>query len=63
MINRQSRLTESLMLDFRVEFFSAFNKVQFAGPNTNVTSSSVGQIFLSQVNTPRQVQASLRLKF
>jgi hypothetical protein len=63
MINRQNRLTESLMLDFRVEFFNAFNNVQFAGPNTNITSSSFGQIFLTQVNTPRQIQASLRLRF
>ena len=63
MINRQTRLTESAALDFRVEFFNAFNNVQFAGPNANISSSSFGQIFLNQANTPRQIQASLRVKF
>jgi hypothetical protein len=56
-------LRESATLDFRAEFFNAFNHVQFAGPNTNISSSSFGQIFLSQVNTPREIQLSLRLQF
>jgi hypothetical protein len=46
-----------------MEFFNAFNRVQFAGPNTSIASSSFGQIFLSQVNTPREIQAGLRLSF
>ena len=52
-----------LSLDLRAELFNAFNDVQFAGPNTDITSSSFGHIYLSQVNTPRQVQFSARLKF
>ena len=63
MINRQNRLSEATALDFRVEFFNAFNNVPFAGPDTSITSSSFGHIFLNQVNTPRQIQASLRLRF
>lgn len=55
--------TERYALDFRMEFFNAFNRVQFAGPNTSIASSSFGQIFLSQANTPREIQAGLRLSF
>ncbi|HEY9139091.1 MAG TPA: hypothetical protein VIM67_12530 [Terriglobus sp.] len=61
--SRRFQLPERALLDFRVEFFNAFNRVQFAGPNTSVTSSSFGQIFLTQANTARQIQASLRLNF
>ncbi|NUQ28870.1 MAG: TonB-dependent receptor [Acidobacteriaceae bacterium] len=61
--SRRFQLPERTSLDFRVEFFNAFNRVQFAGPNTNIASSSFGQIFLTQANTARQIQASLRLNF
>jgi hypothetical protein len=61
--SKRIQLHESLSLDVRAEFFNAFNNVQFAGPNTNISSSSFGQIFLSQVNTPRQIQLSMRLSF
>jgi hypothetical protein len=56
-------ITERYGLDFRMEFFNAFNRVQVAGPNTSISSSSFGQIFLNQVNTPREIQAGLRLSF
>jgi hypothetical protein len=56
-------IREPFSLDFRMEFFNAFNHVQFAAPNTSVSSSSFGQIFLSQANTPRELQAGLRLSF
>jgi hypothetical protein len=61
--SKRIQLHESLGLEVRAEFFNAFNNVQFAGPNTNISSSSFGQIFLSQVNTPRQIQLSMRLSF
>jgi hypothetical protein len=63
LVSRRFPLRESLGLDFRAEFFNAFNNVQYGGPNTNISSSSFGHIFLTQVNTPRQIQASLRLSF
>ncbi len=63
MASRRFRLTERFALDFRGEFFNAFNRVQFAGPNTSITSSSFGHIYLSQVNSPRSIQGSLRLSF
>ena len=62
-INRNIALREHLSLDLRGELFNAFNNVQFAGPNTDSSSTSFGHIFLNQVNTPRQVQFSARLKF
>jgi hypothetical protein len=61
--SKRIQLHESLSLDVRAEFFNAFNNVQFAGPNTSISSSSFGQIFLTQVNNPRQIQVSARLSF
>jgi hypothetical protein len=60
---RHIPLGEPFSLDFRAEFFNAFNRVQFAGPNTSISSTSFGQIFLSQTNNPREIQAGLRLSF
>ena len=56
-------ITERIGLDFRSEFFNIFNHVQYSGPNTDITSASFGKIFLSQANTPRNIQFSLRLSF
>ena len=69
-------LYEELALKFRVEFFNAFNRVQFAGPGTSSQpnqssigaytgpiSSSFGTISPTQSNNPRELQGSLRLSF
>jgi hypothetical protein len=61
--SKQIPIHESVALDFRAEFFNAFNRVQFTGPNTSISSSSFGQIFLNQTNTAREIQGSLRLSF
>ena len=63
LVAKHTQLREGLGLDFKTEFFNTFNRVQFAGPNVNISSSSFGQIFLQQYNTPRQIQMSLRLNF
>ena len=60
---RRFQLPEPFSLDFRFEFFNALNRIQFAGPNTSIASSSFGHVFLTQANTPRELQASLRLSF
>jgi len=52
-----------LDLTFRVELFNAFNRIQFSGPNANINASSFGTISLSQLNTPRDIQVSLRLNY
>jgi hypothetical protein len=53
---------EYLRVQFRAEFLNAFNRVQFAAPNTSVTSTSFG-VISSQTNSPRQVQFGLKLLF
>jgi hypothetical protein len=63
LVAKRIPIVEPLSLDFRVEFFNAFNRIQFAGPNASINSSSFGYIFLNQINTPRDIQASLRLSF
>ena len=45
---------------FRVEFFNAFNRVRFAGPNGAVDNSAFGTVS-SQGNGPRQIQLALKL--
>jgi hypothetical protein len=62
-IEKSSQIIERFHLTFRAELFNATNHVVYSGPTTSVTSSSFGKISLSQNNTPRQVQFSLRLKF
>jgi hypothetical protein len=53
-------LRPSVTLQFRVEALNAFNRVQFSGPNTSVTSSSFG-VISGQANAPRQLQFALKL--
>jgi hypothetical protein len=50
-------------LDIRFELFNALNTVVYAGPGTNITNASFGRIFLTQVNTPRQIQFGARFSF
>jgi hypothetical protein len=55
-------LTEKLRMQFRAEAFNAFNHVQFANPNTTITSNTFGRISAQQ-NTPRDIQLALKLMF
>lgn len=52
--------TERFRLQFRAEFFNAFNHPQFAAPNNNVTSTTFGRI-AAQANSPREMQFALKL--
>lgn len=47
---------------FRAEFFNAFNRVRFAGPNGSVDNGAFGTVG-SQGNGPRQIQLALKLIF
>ncbi|HTB16207.1 MAG TPA: carboxypeptidase regulatory-like domain-containing protein [Bryobacteraceae bacterium] len=60
---KNTQIRERYHLTFRAEFFNALNHVVFSGPSTSITSSTFGHIILSQSNTPRQIQFSLRLSF
>jgi hypothetical protein len=59
---KQFQPVERLRVQFRAEFFNAFNRVQFSGPNTSVTSTSFG-VISSQANSPRQLQFGLKILF
>jgi hypothetical protein len=48
------------VVQVRVEALNAFNRVQFSGPNTSVTSSSFG-VISGQANAPRQLQFGVKL--
>ena len=55
------RFTERFNLEFRLEAFNTFNKVQLGGPDTNMQDSNFGQITSS--SGERHAQVSLRLHF
>jgi hypothetical protein len=56
---------ERYSLNFKAEFFNAFNRVQFAGPNSSYSAAadSFGYISPTNLNSPRSIQGSLRLNF
>jgi len=49
-------------VQFRAEFFNAFNRVRFAGPNGTVDNAAFGTVS-GQGNGPRQIQFALKLIF
>jgi hypothetical protein len=56
-------LHENWNLQFRAEAFNATNSPQFNGPNTSLNGTTAGVVTLTQVNDPRNIQLSLRLRF
>lgn len=57
-------ITESVGLQFRSEYFNAFNNVNFGNPNANVDSSAFGAIGgLVAGQSARQIQFGLKLLF
>ena len=64
MLEKNTPLSERYTLTMRAEMFNALNNVIFSGPTTSFTSASFGEeATLTQSNTPRNVQLSLRLAF
>jgi len=69
---KEARITERLSLEFRAEFFNAFNNVNFGNPDGNLQDATFGQITglagASSSNTygtaqPRIIQFAMKLSF
>jgi hypothetical protein len=54
---------EKFNVQFRAEAFNATNSPQFGPASTSLTSTSAGVVTLTQVNDPRNIQLSLRMRF
>jgi hypothetical protein len=57
------RIHERFNVQFRAEAFNATNSPQFGPASTSLTSTSAGTVTLTQVNDPRNIQLSLRVRF
>jgi Carboxypeptidase regulatory-like domain/TonB dependent receptor len=55
-------ITERSQVEFRTEFFNAFNMVSFANPINILASANVGQI-VATTTGPRVIQFALKLNF
>ena len=58
---RDMRITESKIIQFRFEFFNAFNHTQFGNPSGNVTSSTFGKV--TSARTARVGQLAMKFLF
>jgi hypothetical protein len=61
-ITRVGGLNENATLDFRSEFFNAFNHPQYANPGTGVGTASYGIIGAASV-APRLIQFAMKYVF
>jgi hypothetical protein len=55
------KVTESVRMQFRAEFFNAWNHTNFAGVGATLAATTYGRI--TSALEPRQVQLGLRLDF
>jgi hypothetical protein len=64
-VNRKIRITERLNLDLRMEGFNIFNRVRFGTGSTTLQSATFGKLTSNNdiFNTPRQLQAAVRLNW
>jgi hypothetical protein len=63
-MSKSFRLTERFKLEARVEAYNVFNRIQFANPTTDFTSTNFGKITAKLVAyNGREVQYGLRLVF
>lgn len=61
---KETRFTESKVLEFRLETFNTFNHAQFFGANSvdgNINDTTFGQVV--SANSPRLMQAALKFRF
>jgi hypothetical protein len=68
-IARSVRITERSNVQFRLEAFNVFNRVELGSPNVNLSSPTFGQILAVSNTTPvgsgsaRSVQLAARFTF
>ncbi len=60
---KRFRITERVAAQFRLEGINAFNHVQFAAPNTTVTSTAFGSINAEYGHGQRQVNFVFKVEF
>jgi hypothetical protein len=60
-LHKEVRLTESMIVQFRAEFFNVFNHAQFIEPTGNIDSSSFG--IVTKARDPRIGQLALKFLF
>ena len=62
---KETAVNDTVGMQFRVEAFNLFNRVQFGTPGTVFTTNpnSTFGVISSQVNNPRLIQFALRLNF
>ncbi|MEZ5426900.1 MAG: TonB-dependent receptor [Pyrinomonadaceae bacterium] len=61
---KKTRITETIFLEFRVEFFNLFNRNRPAFPESNFDSGNFGNSgYLSDPYQPRRIQLGARLTF
>jgi hypothetical protein len=58
---KDTKLTESKVLELRFEAFNIFNHAQFQNPNGNIDSSDFGRI--TAANDPRILQVAAKFRF
>jgi hypothetical protein len=60
-LHKNTTIREGMMIQFRAEYFNAFNHTQFMNPNGNFSSSQFGLVTTAQ--NPRIGQLSLKFLF
>jgi hypothetical protein len=61
-LSKSFTLPKELSLKLQADAFNLFNRVEFGGINTSITSSAFGTVS-SQVNSPRNLQFEAYIKF
>ena len=60
-LSRNQRIRERVRVQFRGEFFNAFNTPQFSEPNGSVTATNFGQI--TSAGAGRVIQMGIRVSY
>jgi hypothetical protein len=60
-LSKETRIRESMAVQFRAEFFNVFNHAQFNNPNGNFTASTFG--YVTSARAPRIGQISMKFRW